>query len=182
MALQMGDFASGWLEYEWRWNLSTAQPRRFPQPRWCGEDPAGKTIFIHEEQGYGDAIQFFRYARLRSRAMHARPSWVNRLALARLLGELPGVSQVIVSGEVLPAFDLHCPVMSLPLLLDTRLETVPGKVPYFNLAAIVLPMTHDRLGCQARSGHPASRMTRIQNRTNRIRSIDIEPADSSYRS
>ena len=65
MRLLTGDFKRGFREYEWRWKKADMAPakRDFPQPLWLGEgDIAGKTILLHSEQGFGDAIHFCRYA------------------------------------------------------------------------------------------------------------------------
>jgi tetratricopeptide (TPR) repeat protein len=129
--LTLGDFRSGWQGYESRWGTGAFAPHRrsFAAPLWLGGRPlAGKTILLHAEQGYGDAIQFARYAPLvaglgASVVLEARP------ALARLLSPMRGVDTFVAHGQSLPAFDLHCPLMSLPLALGTELATIPAAVP-----------------------------------------------------
>jgi hypothetical protein len=101
----------------------------FAQPLWHGEELAGRTLLLHAEQGMGDTIQFCRYAPLVARR-GARVVLEVQPPLKSLLGSLEGVSQVIARGESLPGFDLHAPMMSLPLAFGTTLETVPGAVPY----------------------------------------------------
>ncbi len=135
--LRTGDFAAGWREYEWRWKQQSRfprpkprfQPPRFAMPPWDGTPLRGKTILLHAEQGFGDSIQFSRYAPLVANLggrviLEAHPE------LCRLFSTLPGVQQIIARGEPLPRFDAHCPLMSLPLAFGTLLETVPGAVPY----------------------------------------------------
>jgi len=129
--LARGDLATGWSEYEWRWKtsqLSTAG-RGFPQPQWHGESASGRTLLIHAEQGFGDTIQFCRYAApAASRGM--RVLLEVQAPLVRLLRDLPGVDRVISRGDDLPAFDLHCPMLSLPLALQTTLATIPSAASY----------------------------------------------------
>ena len=127
--LRMGDFEQGWKEYEWRSKLNSSSARRqFAQPRWQGEQPiAGKTVLLFAEQGFGDAIQFVRYVPLVA-AFGAKVVLQVHPALKNLLA---GMSDAIVGfNEELPAFDLHCPLMSLPLAFNTRIETIPAITPY----------------------------------------------------
>jgi hypothetical protein len=130
--LSLGDFAAGWRGYEARWATSAFAPhrRRFTAPLWLGEEPlAGKTILLYAEQGFGDTIQFVRYTPLIA-ALDARVVLEVQPQLARLLAGMPGIAAVIAHGEPLPAFDLQCPLMSLPLAMRTELTTIPASVPY----------------------------------------------------
>jgi len=134
LLLLTGDYEHGWREYEWRWqrkNFPTLWPA-LPQPRWMGEDLTGKTLLVHTEQGYGDAIKFVRYVPMLA-ARGATVILMCQPALARLMRSVEGVNQIIPgirSPAELPPYDMHCPIMSLPFLLGTRLETVPANVPY----------------------------------------------------
>ena len=106
--LTLGDFDAGWKGYEWRWKTGAfAQHRAQPQaPLWLGDQPvAGKTILLHAEQGFGDTIQFIRYAPLLA-GRDAKVICEVQPELQPLLSSLRGVT-VIASGEPLPAFDLH---------------------------------------------------------------------------
>jgi tetratricopeptide (TPR) repeat protein len=133
--LTLGDFAAGWRGYERRWATAALAPHRrnFTRPLWLGEEPlAGKTILLYAEQGYGDTIQFVRYAPL----VAARGARVI-LEVQRELKGLIAASmaalkdvEVIAHGEPLPAFDLQCPLMSLPLGFRTQLATIPAEIPY----------------------------------------------------
>ncbi len=130
-ALAAGDFATGWREYEWRWrckSFSTA-PRDFGRPLWDGSNPAGKTILLHAEQGWGDTLQFIRYATLLAERGATVLAEVPP-QLARLIATVPGLAQVIARGAPLPAFDFHAPLMSLPDLCQTTPGTIPARVPY----------------------------------------------------
>jgi tetratricopeptide (TPR) repeat protein len=129
--LTLGDLDAGFGDYEWRWKTGAFAPhlRSFGSPPWLGEQSlAGKTILLHAEQGFGDTIQFIRYAPILAR-QGARVICEVQAKLQPLLSQLEGI-EVIASGQPLPAFDLHCPLMSLPLALHTSLETIPAAVPY----------------------------------------------------
>ena len=129
--LQRGDYEEGWREFEWRWDnpAFTSPSRQFPQPQWSGEDIKGKTILLHAEQGLGDTLQFIRYAPLVA-ARGAKVILECRPPLTRLSAETDGVDQVISLGEDLPDFDCHIPLMSLPLVFETTVDTIPADVPY----------------------------------------------------
>jgi tetratricopeptide (TPR) repeat protein len=130
--LAIGDYAAGQTEYEWRWKRSGSGTARqnFGRPMWLGESPIkGKTILLHAEQGLGDTIQLARYASLLARAgadvvLEVHPG------LEPLLARLDGCRAVIARGEPRPAFDVHCPLGSLPLALKTAPSTVPADIPY----------------------------------------------------
>jgi hypothetical protein len=129
--LTQGNFAQGWREYEWRWRRdSFTTPRRnFPQPRWDGGDLHGERILLHAEQGIGDTLQFVRYAPMVAQR-GGRVILECQRALKRLFSQLPGVEEIVEAGEPLPSFDLHCPLMSLPLVFQTELASVPASIPY----------------------------------------------------
>ena len=130
--LLIGDFAQAWQQYEWRWKSQqlAASKHHFSQPLWLGQEPLqGKTILLHAEQGLGDTIQFCRYAKLIARKGATVLLGV-QATLKPLLGNLEGVDKVLAIGEPLPAFDYHCPLLSLPLALQTRPDTIPADVPY----------------------------------------------------
>jgi len=129
--LQMGDYERGWPEYEWRWQTEDFTPRSFPQPRWDGSYLERRTILLHAEQGLGDTIQFVRYAPL----VQARGGVVLVEAPARLLPLLarcPGIDRLMPRGAPLPEFDVEAPLLSLPALFHTTLDTVPAPIPYLS--------------------------------------------------
>jgi tetratricopeptide (TPR) repeat protein len=130
--LLMGDFGRGWQKHEWRWDTDPLQNerRRFAQPLWIGSpEIAGKTILLHAEQGFGDTLQFCRYVPLV--AQHAaRVILEVQGPLCELLRALPGAAQIVARGDALPDFDMHCPLLSLPLAFATRLDSIPSKTPY----------------------------------------------------
>jgi len=130
--LLLGDFANGWQEYEWRWQTGpyAAFKRACTEPLWLGlSSLAGKTILLHAEQGLGDTIQFCRYVSELA-ALGATVLLEVQPTLKSLLAQLPGVAGVYASGEVLPRFDYHCPLLSLPLALRTQLATIPAQTCY----------------------------------------------------
>ena len=152
LLLLLGDFARGWTEYEWRWKRELLSParRNFQRPLWLGAETIdGKTILLHAEQGLGDTIQFCRYAAL-VRARGARVVLEVQEPLRDLMAGVAGVSLVVCRGEALPDFDLHCPLHSLPLVLGTRLETIPSAIPYLRAEADKSQRWVARLGSKQR--------------------------------
>ena len=144
--LTLGDFDAGWTEYEWRWKTGAFAGRRrsLPAPLWTGNEPvAGRTILLHAEQGFGDTIQFIRYAPLLT-GRGASVICEVQPELLPLLSGLPDV-RVVAAGEPLPAFDLHCPLLSLPRACRTQLATIPADVPYLAAPAERLAHWRDRL-------------------------------------
>jgi tetratricopeptide (TPR) repeat protein len=153
--LSLGRLREGWLGYEARWQVKSLQlsVHHSPDPPWLGKDSLeGKVILLHAEQGYGDSIQFCRYAPLVA-ARGARVLLGMPGGLATLMRSLPGVDSVVVQPP-LPAFDLHCPLLSLPLAFGTELTTIPASVPYLyadpvaqaDWAARLGPRTAPRVG------------------------------------
>jgi tetratricopeptide (TPR) repeat protein len=133
--LLAGDDAAGWAEYEWRWRRREAPPGRgFDRPQWTGEPLAGRTLLLHAEQGHGDTLQFLRYLPLVA-ARGGRVLLEVQPALLRLAATVAGAAAVFAQGAPLPAFDCHCPLMSLPLACKTTLATIPARVPYLQADA-----------------------------------------------
>ncbi|HYV35175.1 MAG TPA: tetratricopeptide repeat-containing glycosyltransferase family protein, partial [Gemmataceae bacterium] len=131
LRLLLGDFEQGWPEYEWRWRQPGVQPRGFREQLWNGEGLDGRTILIHAEQGLGDTIQFIRYAAL-VKQRGGRVLVECQPGLRRLLGGVAGIDALFVQGSRLPAFDTQAPLLSLPGILRTRIDTIPKTVPYLH--------------------------------------------------
>jgi len=133
--LATGDLARGWKLFEYRKKIPEAFGfRPYPRPLWLGEvPPAGKTVFLYWEQGLGDTVQFCRYAGL-VQARGARVVMSVQDPLVRLLRQLEPRIEIMGADQEPAAFDLHCPLMSLPLAFATTLETIPSAPRY--LAAI----------------------------------------------
>jgi len=153
--LAQGDFIRGWEEYEWRWQLREGgpSPRNFPQPHWDGSPLHGRTILLHAEQGFGDTFQFIRYAPLVAQRggrviVECQPGF------GALLASVAGTAQIVTCGEPLPAFDVHCPLMSLPWAFGTQLETIPADVPYLRTDATKVARWQERLARESTSPGP----------------------------
>jgi tetratricopeptide (TPR) repeat protein len=129
--LLRGDFEKGWTEYEWRWRLGAASLARFQRPVWDGSSLVGRTILLHAEQGFGDTLQFIRYAAVAKRYGGTVVVECQK-PLLPLLRNCPGIDQLLAEGTELPAFDVHAPLLSLPLLLGTSLATIPADIPYLD--------------------------------------------------
>ncbi|MGQ0675624.1 MAG: tetratricopeptide repeat protein [Rhodospirillales bacterium] len=129
LLLLRGRFEEGWREYDWRWKTPWHRRRDGSKPIWRGEDIAGKSILLHSDQGHGDTIHFLRYAPLVAKR-GARVALEVQPALKRLCRSLAGVSAVVEIGEPAPEHDLACPLLDLPMVFGTRLETIPADMPY----------------------------------------------------
>jgi tetratricopeptide (TPR) repeat protein len=129
--LRQGNFRLGLSEYEDRWTTQYGYRfrRELSQPRWNGEPLAGARILLHAEQGIGDTLQFVRYVPLVA-ALGAEVILEVQPPVHRLLASTPGAAKVICRDDVVPEVDWQCPLLSLPLVLGTELNTIPAKVPY----------------------------------------------------
>ena len=132
--LARGDFAGGWRDYEARVRVPELKGQSsFPQPRWTRDDPAGRTILVHAEQGLGDTIQFVRYVPLLL-ARGARVVVQCDPLLTRLMRHSFPEVTVVARRDPLPPFDSQIPIMSLPHAFGTAVETIPTAVPYLHVA------------------------------------------------
>ena len=130
LLLTQGDYERGLPLYEWRRKVpGLGASGRLPGIEWDGCDLAGRRILVHAEQGFGDCLQCARYipllAQRGAKIVLAIPA-----ELTRLLKCLPNVEHLMTLNDSLPAFDLHCPIMSLPSLFKTTLSTIPRTIPY----------------------------------------------------
>jgi Flp pilus assembly protein TadD len=143
--LLAGRFEEGWEEYEWRWKSKQLSwsARNFQVPRWNGEEIRDRTILLHAEQGLGDTLQFCRYVPLV--ASNGGVILEVQAPLVRLLSRLPGVTKIVARGDSLPPFDLHCPLLSLPLAFGTALDTIPAATPYLSAAPALTAYWQERL-------------------------------------
>ena len=146
LLLLQGNFLPGWKEFEWRRQCrNVSSPRwNFTQPQWDGSDLTNRTIFLYPEQGFGDSIHFIRYVRLIAER--------GGKAIVACLPELPplfknmsGVEKWVTSGESVPSFDFHCPLMSLPLAFGTTFQDIPRSVPYLQVDAQAIELWRRKL-------------------------------------
>jgi Tfp pilus assembly protein PilF len=132
LRLLTGDYERGFELYEWRRKVpGLGAGAALTQPLWDGSPLNGRRILIHFEQAFGDVIQCARYvpkvAERGGQVVLAVP-----MELYRLMLSLPSVEKVIKLSDPLPSFDVHCPIMSLPFVFRTRLDTIPANVPYLS--------------------------------------------------
>ena len=153
--LTLGHFDEGWLDYEYR-NLreKTLAIQKYSKPFWWGKEPIkDQRLFLYYEQGLGDTIQFSRYALLAAE-QGAKVVLSVHDPLRRLFKNFDPRILVIGQKEAPSEFDLHCPLLSLPLAFGTKLETIPTwpegylKAPAEEVAAWAqrLPAGRRRIG------------------------------------
>jgi protein O-GlcNAc transferase len=133
--LMQGDFAAGWAHYERRWSAVGA-PRSLAQPQWLGEALGGARTLLHAEQGLGDTVQFLRYVPMVQAAGGSVVLEV-QATLRRIAEQMSGV-EVVTAGVALPEFAAQCPLMSLPLVFGTTVETIPAGTPYLTVPQVAL--------------------------------------------
>ena len=150
--LLKGDFPNGFQHFEWRWKTDQLRDgaRKFTQPIWLGQElPLGSTVLLHAEQGLGDTLQFCRYAQIVAQR-GLRVVLEVQAPLVELMRGVRGVSEVFVRGGTLPAFDAHCPLMSLPLASETTVQTIPAWPRYLQADAERRDSWKSRLGATER--------------------------------
>jgi Tetratricopeptide repeat len=173
--LTIGEFRRGFEKYEWRWRRTgmPAHGRGYGRPLWLGEYPLqGRTILLHAEQGLGDTIQFARYVPLLARAggkvvLEVQPE------LKALVGQIAGAAAVVARGEPLPAFDVHCPLGSLPLALKTEPATIPAEGPYLRADDVHIVKWRVRLEALGRPRVAVAWSGNAQHMNDRNRSIPL---------
>jgi hypothetical protein len=174
--LTLGDLRHGFEHYEWRWKrtgMSDAR-RGYGRPLWLGEYPlARKTILLHAEQGLGDSIQFARYAPLLARSGAAVVLEV-QAELKTLLASLKGVASCHARGETLPGYDVHCPLGSLPLALQTEPASIPADVPYLRADTARLAKWRARLEALPGKRVALAWAGNVNHPNDRNRSIDLK--------
>lgn len=123
--LREGDYARGFELYKARWDKPQGPRLAYPRETlWTGEQPvAGKTLLLHAEQGFGDVIQFCRFA-ADVAGMGAEVILTVQTPLLRLAASLAGPARVMSVDEPPPAFDLHIPLMNLPSALRLSVQAV----------------------------------------------------------
>lgn len=142
--LLQGDYQQGWDDYAWRWRCADFSCMQFSQPHWDGSPVTEGTILLYSEQGYGDTFQFIRYAPLVKERV-GRVVLATRRELIPLLVRCAGVDELVPLDSELPPFDVHCPLMSLPQVFGTTVETIPADAPYLHADPQRVEMWRDRL-------------------------------------
>jgi tetratricopeptide (TPR) repeat protein len=176
--LTRAEFPAGWAEYEWRFKLANsaltiAPHRAFSQPRWDGIAPLeGRHILLHAEQGLGDTLQFCRYAAAVAQR-GGRVILEVQEPLVNLLQGVEGASKVVARGAMLPHFDIHMPLLSLPLAFGTRLETIPARQGYLRADDVCLSKWRGILGIQGRRRIGLAWRGNPQNANDHNRSIGL---------
>jgi tetratricopeptide (TPR) repeat protein len=129
LLLLRGEYPRGWREYEQRWRLPDVKMPKYLQPMWAGEPLDGRTILLQSEQGLGDTIQCLRYVPM-VLARGGRVVLRLERVLVRLAASLAGKVIITPTNARVPEFDLWCPLLSLPRVFDTRVDSIPATVPY----------------------------------------------------
>ncbi len=189
--LAKGDWTEGFAEYEWRWRTRAKPPHPYRVPCWAGERFEGRTLLLHDEGGFGDTLQFVRYAAL-AKARGGTVVLRVRQPLVALLSRLPGLDRVVAHDAPLPPFDLHCPMFTLPRVFGTMPDTVPAAAGYLRPDPDGVAAWRDRLDRDLPPGqdrrrprriglvwaggpHPYARESALADRRRSIRLHDLAP-------
>ena len=135
--LQSGEYKKGFSEFEWRIKnprLSSLFTEKFNSPAWDGKESIeNKTILIHSEQGFGDTIQFCRYIK-KVIELGAKVLLTVEEPLMELLSSIEGIERIYVKGsELIPGYDYHCSILSLPHAFSTTIDSIPNRIPYLSV-------------------------------------------------
>ena len=170
--LLRGKFEEGWREMAWRWQTKTfiRQLQHVAAPEWRGEPLGDKTLFLHDEQGLGDTIQFCRFASLAGTV--AKVVLQVQRPLVRLVEGLPGVAQVIARGDPVPACAAHLPLLGLPAVFGTKLDTIPAPGGYLQAADADVAKWRQRL-----AGLPGLRVGLVWGGNPRLGGTSYDQAD-----
>jgi len=142
-----GDWKAAWPQYEWRLKDGDLGKKLLEtdRPRWQGEDLTGKTILLQCEQGFGDVLQFVRYAPM-VKARGGRVMLRAQEPLLPLLRSVDGIDVLFGTKEKAPDFDVHVPLLSLPMIFETEPDTVPATTPYLTPDPELVRTWRERLG------------------------------------
>jgi len=128
--LLTGELSRGFAEFEWRWQTKEYQKHSALQPIWDSSNLKDKRILLFCEQGFGDNIQFIRYATIMAEK-GAQITVACYPKLVRLFSSISGVEKIVTSGTTVEC-DQCVPMMSLPHLLGTNSQTIPTEIPYLS--------------------------------------------------
>ncbi len=141
------NFKEGWPEYEWRLRTKAHSLRDLHKPKWDGSPLNSKSILVHAEQGFGDTIQFVRYLPM-VKAQGGRVIFECHQNLFRLLKNCAGIDKIIENNSNrVPTvqFDVHTPLLSLPGIFGTTMDSIPSDVPYITVNSNLVQQWHTRL-------------------------------------
>lgn len=130
MSLLLGDFARGWPEYEWRWKTGEVKLPVTDIPKWDGTSLDGKTIVLTPEQGFGDTIQFIRYAAWLKEHYDCRIIFHCPKALRELLSSVAGIDETVLTLKEVTTADCYAPLLFIPSVLGHEPASFPKQVPY----------------------------------------------------
>jgi tetratricopeptide (TPR) repeat protein len=147
--LLLGQYEEGWRKYEARFGIADHDPLRADARVPALAEVRGKRILLLPEQGHGDLIQFARYAPLLA-AQGADVTLSTYVELKPLMQTLHGVKRVVLHDEAEPPVDVVTPLLSLPLIFGTRVETIPAQVPYLLAPAERVKIWEHRLDARVR--------------------------------
>ncbi|MEW6054448.1 MAG: tetratricopeptide repeat protein [Nitrospirota bacterium] len=131
----LGDLNRGWKEFQWHWKFGNNSDylKNCPKPLWTGFDISERVILVRDvpkpSSGFGDTIQFIRYAPLVARRC-AKVIFQTHKELVSLLQAVEGISQIVEFGQEPSDFDVHCFLLDLPFVFDVSLDNIPLKIPY----------------------------------------------------
>jgi FkbM family methyltransferase len=140
MLLLLGNFQRGFVEYHWRWQTRQCPNLRYPEALWDGSGLTGKILLLTAEQGFGDTIQFARYAPLVKQQYGGEVVLACQKPLLPILSTLQGIDRCVDRDRVDVETNLHAPLLELPRILGTTLETIPATIPYLTANPSLLPL------------------------------------------
>jgi tetratricopeptide (TPR) repeat protein len=171
--LLLGRYDEAWPKYEWRRRLPMLRRNERAQPAWQGDDVSTKTILLHSEQGFGDTIQFLRYVPLVAARARQVILEIPR-PLVRLAASLPIDNITIVPNNRPPAAaDMHAPLLGLPRIFGTRVDNIPGRVPYLMPRRPLVERWARTLGADARFKVGLAWAGNPEHKGNRSRSLTL---------
>ncbi len=150
--LSIGDFERGWPEHEWRIKCRKHIGCRIDRPRWNGEPLDGRPILLHAEQGFGDTLQFIRYAAL-VKERGGLVFVVSQTRALRIVARCAGVDMALDGTSFVPECDVHASLMSLPAIFGTTQSTVPARIPYLSTEPVIVERWRQALAA-ATGAHP----------------------------
>jgi hypothetical protein len=128
--LGKGDYAQGRAEYEWRWEKRSLTNRPLIMPQWNGFPLAGRWIRLFTRHGLGDTLQFVRFCQVLKRQGAGAVILDCPEVLVQVPSRTPGIDHLVPQSKPLPDYDVYCPLMNVPGLTATSVESIPSKIPY----------------------------------------------------